>query len=73
MLVTSYLQEKNDENFKIVNFLRKRLREVGYTKIKDRCIITGRSRGLIKDFRISRMKFKEFALKGLLPNISKLS
>jgi ribosomal protein S14 len=28
---------------------------------------------LIKDFRISRMKFKEFALKGLLPNISKLS
>jgi len=54
-------------------YLIKKIKRNSISVIKDFCLITGRSRGIIKDFKISRIKFKEFALKGLLPNISKLS
>ena len=42
-------------------------------KLNRRCIITGRSRGIISKFKISRIVFKNFASKGYLPGIKKLS
>lgn len=42
-------------------------------KLKNRCIITGRQRGVLRDFKISRMCFKELASKGFLPGIKKSS
>lgn len=43
------------------------------TRIRNRCIITGRSRGILKQFRISRIVFRELAWKGVLAGIHKAS
>jgi len=41
------------------------------TKIKNRCILTNRSRGIYKKFKISRIFFKKIALEGNLPGLKK--
>lgn len=41
------------------------------TKIRNLCLITGRSRALIQDYRISRLKFKDLAETGHLSGIKK--
>jgi small subunit ribosomal protein S14 len=43
------------------------------TAIKDRCVYSGHSRGIIKDFRINRYQFREKALNGDLPGVQKAS
>jgi len=43
------------------------------TRLKNRCILTGRSRSVYKKFKISRIIFRELALKGLLVGIRKAS
>ena len=41
------------------------------TKIKNKCLLTGRSRGVIKEFGISRIIFKRLADDGKLLSITK--
>ncbi len=41
--------------------------------IRNRCYQTGRSRGYIGDFGISRHKFRELASEGDLPGVTKAS
>jgi ribosomal protein S14 len=43
------------------------------TKIHNRCIITNRSRGVYKKFKLSRIFFKKYALEGNLNGIRKAS
>jgi ribosomal protein S14 len=50
------------------NFLRKKL-----VRAKNRCVITGRSQGVCSFFRLSRIKFREFSLNGLINGIKKAS
>nr|ABX45174.1 ribosomal protein S14 [Heterostelium pallidum] len=42
-------------------------------KVKNRCIITGRARGIVSEYRISRLQFREFVKLGLITGIRKLS
>jgi small subunit ribosomal protein S14 len=42
-------------------------------KIRNRCVLTARSRSVIRFFSLSRIKFRELALKGLLFGIKKSS
>lgn len=42
-------------------------------KIKNRCILTGRSKGVLRNFKISRLEFKKLAVKGLLIGVKKAS
>jgi len=42
-------------------------------RLNSRCELTGRSRGVYKKFRLSRIKFRELAHQGLLPGVSKAS
>ncbi len=44
-----------------------------HTKFYNRCSMTGRARGYIRRFGLSRIKFRELALKGLLPGVRKAS
>ena len=44
-----------------------------FVRLKNRCYITGRSRGFIKKWGISRMIFRKLATNGLLPGIIKSS
>lgn len=42
-------------------------------RIRNRCSITGRSRGYHGKFGLSRLTLREFASKGLLPGVTKAS
>ncbi len=42
-------------------------------RLKNRCNITGRGRGYIRIFGISRIKFRELAAEGKIPGITKAS
>lgn len=44
---------------------------IGISRIRNICNITGRSRALIKDYRLSRIKFKELAEAGQIPGVKK--
>jgi ribosomal protein S14 len=48
-------------------------RSASKTRLRNRCVITGRSRGLIRYFRLSRNIFKSFALDGKLYGVQKSS
>jgi small subunit ribosomal protein S14 len=41
--------------------------------LKNRCKITGRNRGYIRKFGVSRIIFREWALQGKIPGITKAS
>ena len=42
-------------------------------RLRNRCWLTGRSRGYYRDFGLSRHVFREMAHKGLLPGVTKSS
>lgn len=42
-------------------------------RLRNRCSQTGRPRGFIRDFGISRITFREMASKGLIPGVKKAS
>jgi len=42
-------------------------------QVRNRCEITGRGRGFLRTFRLSRITFRELALKGMLPGVTKSS
>ena len=42
-------------------------------RLRNRCSITGRQRGYIRFFGISRIKFRELALEGKIPGVRKAS
>lgn len=43
------------------------------TRVRNRCALTGRPRGYIGMFSLSRIKFRELALLGVLPGVKKTS
>ena len=43
------------------------------TRIKNICILTGRTRSIYRLFKISRIKFRKLASKGFLPGVAKYS
>jgi len=43
------------------------------TRTRNRCWMTGRSRGYYRDFGLSRHVFREMAHQGLLPGVTKSS
>lgn len=43
------------------------------TRRRNRCAITGRSRGYMRRFGLSRITFRELALKGEIPGVKKSS
>lgn len=43
------------------------------TRLRNRCSLTGRSRGYIRRFGLSRIEFRERALKGEIPGVKKIS
>ncbi|WP_260482415.1 30S ribosomal protein S14 [Sphingomicrobium flavum] len=43
------------------------------TRVRNRCELTGRSRGYYRKFRLSRIMLRELANKGLLPGVTKSS
>ena len=42
-------------------------------KIKNRCVVTGRSFGVMRKFKVSRIEFKSLAVEGILVGVKKSS
>jgi len=64
----------SDEDRDIARFKLQSLRRNGaQTRVRNRCQVTGRSRGIIRRFMVSRITFREMALKGLIPGVTKSS
>ncbi|MDB5164351.1 MAG: rpsN [Candidatus Saccharibacteria bacterium] len=53
--------------------LHKLPRNSSPTRLKNRCIETGRPRGYMRTFGLSRISFREHASKGEIPGVTKSS
>lgn len=53
--------------------LQKLPRDASPVRLHNRCKITGRPRGYIRTFGISRVMFREMANQGLIPGVQKAS
>jgi small subunit ribosomal protein S14 len=53
--------------------LQKLPRNSNPIRLRNRCMITGRPRGYMRQFGVSRITFREMASKGLIPGIKKAS
>ena len=64
-------QELKDEgNFEALGKLPK---DASPTRLKNRCELTGRPRGYMRKFGMSRISFRELAHKGQIPGVKKAS
>jgi small subunit ribosomal protein S14 len=48
-------------------------RDASPTRSRNRCQITGRSRGTLRKFKVSRIMLRELALAGQIPGLKKAS
>ena len=53
--------------------LQKLPRDASPTRLVNRCLMSGRRRGFLRKFGYSRLTFREAALNGLIPGITKAS
>jgi small subunit ribosomal protein S14 len=84
-LVLKYSEKRNKlkQEFKQTEFLEKKIeisrklqkfpRNSSVTRLHNRCIITGRPKGYLRDFALSRHCLREMAHQGLLPGVKKAS
>ena len=56
-----------------VNKLDKLPKTSSRIRVRNRCFITGRPRGIIGRFKLSRLCFREMALNGEIPGVTKAS
>ncbi|MEJ9230739.1 30S ribosomal protein S14 [Peribacillus butanolivorans] len=66
--IRAELKEKGD-----FEALRKLPRDSSPTRLKNRCEVTGRPRGYLRKFKMSRIAFREHAHKGQIPGVKKAS
>lgn len=62
--------EEKEEARKKMNRLPRRSIEI---RVASRCALTGRPRGVLKKFGLSRIAFREMANRGLIPGVTKSS
>ncbi len=53
--------------------LQKLPRDSSPVRLNNRCPLTGRTRGYMRDFGVSRIVFREMALEGKIPGVRKAS
>jgi small subunit ribosomal protein S14 len=53
--------------------LNKMPRDSSPVRLRNRCLLTGRSRGFMRKFKLSRLSFRELASFGMIPGVTKSS
>lgn len=53
--------------------LNKMPRDSSPNRLRNRCSLTGRARGYLRKFGLSRLCFREMAHRGLIPGVTKAS
>ena len=62
-----------EERLAAVDTLNKMPKNSSPIRLRNRCQFTGRARGYLRKFRLSRICFREMANQGLIPGIVKAS
>ena len=62
-----------EERFKIQSKLNELPRDSSKIRIRNRCKLTGRTRGVYRKFGLSRIKIRELSMSGALPGVVKSS
>ena len=71
--IISDVSTSMDEKIQARIKLEKMPRDSNPNRIRNRCNVTGRPRAYYRRFGLSRITFREMALKGLIPGIKKAS
>ena len=70
------MNDKNlsmEERFKLQSKINDLPRDGSRVRIRNRCELTGRTRGVYRKFGLSRIKIRELSMAGLLPGVVKSS
>jgi len=62
-----------DERFEAQRKLQSLPKNSCENRIRNRCLLTGRPRAVYRKFKLSRIAFRELALRGMIPGITKSS
>lgn len=62
-----------EERLAAVDSLNKLPKNSSKIRLRNRCQFTGRSRGFLRKFKLSRLCFREMASQGLIPGVVKAS
>ena len=62
-----------EERFKIQSKLNELPRDSSKIRVRNRCKLTGRTRGFYRKFGLSRIKMRELSMSGELPGVVKSS
>ncbi len=63
----------DEDRAKAREILQKLPRNGSATRVRSRCVLTGRGRGVYRKFGLCRNKFRELALLGRIPGVTKAS
>ena len=67
------LNVSDEERMKAQDALNKLSPNSSKIRLRNRCQLTGRSRGYLRKFKLSRLCFREMSNAGLIPGIQKAS
>ena len=70
------INDKNismEERFKLQAIINDLPRDGSRVRVRNRCELTGRTRGVYRKFGLSRIKIRELSMAGLLPGVVKSS
>jgi small subunit ribosomal protein S14 len=65
------LSEEEREEARLA--LNKMPRDSSPIRLRNRCQLTGRARGYLRKFKLSRLSFRELASAGMIPGVTKSS
>lgn len=63
----------DEERWEAQDKLQKLPRNSCENRVRNRCVITGRPRGVYRAFGLSRLEFRRLAHRGMIPGVTKSS
>jgi len=67
------VNSSDDERQMAMDKLNKMPRNTSPVRLRNRCLMTGRCRGYLRKFKMSRLCFRELASEGYIPGVTKSS
>ena len=71
--IVKNLTKSDEERLAAQLSLNKLPKNSSPTRLRNRCQFTGRARGYLRKFKMSRLCFREMANQGLIPGVTKAS
>ncbi len=71
--ISSNVNATEEERQNARTAINKMPRNSSPVRLRNRCQLTGRARGFLRKFKVSRLCFRELALMGLIPGVTKSS